>query len=108
MKKTDLQLIAEFLDKQHQEFAEFLEEEKEIGGCEGDIILEALIEMIEGMDESKAFLQAAYIKHVLPRVINTAEELLTWCLELDKKHIWKKSLAEARRDYEKYFEGEKV
>ena len=51
MKKIDLLLIAEFIDKQYQEFAEFLEEEKEIAGGEGDMILEELRGMIDGVED---------------------------------------------------------
>lgn len=52
MKKIDLLLIAEFLDRQHQEFAEFLEEEKEIAGVEGDMIIEELLGMIDGLEDA--------------------------------------------------------
>ena len=52
MKKLDLQLIAAFLDSKHQEFADFLQEEKEIEGSEGDFILEAVINEINGLDDA--------------------------------------------------------
>ena len=52
MKKIDLLLIAGFLDSKHQEFADFLQEEKEIDGSEGDFILEELIEMIDGLNDA--------------------------------------------------------
>ncbi len=52
IKKIDLLLIAEFLDSKHQEFADFLQEEKEIDGSEGDMILEELLGMIDGLDDA--------------------------------------------------------
>jgi hypothetical protein len=52
MKKIDLQLIAAFLDSKHQEFAGFLQEEKEIEGSEGDFILEAVINEIDGLEDA--------------------------------------------------------
>lgn len=52
MKKIDLQLIAGFLDSKYQEFADFLQEEKEIDGSEGDFILEAVINEIDRLDDA--------------------------------------------------------
>ena len=52
MKKIDLLLIADFLDSKHQEFADFLQEEKEIDGSEGDFILDELLEMIDGLEDA--------------------------------------------------------
>ena len=52
MKKIDLLLIADFLDSKHQEFADFLQEEKEIEGSEGDFILEAVIDEIDRLEDA--------------------------------------------------------
>ena len=52
MKKIDLQLIAAFLDSKYQEFADFLQEEKEIDGSEGDFILEAVTNEIDRLDDA--------------------------------------------------------
>lgn len=52
MKKIDLLLIADFLDSKYQEFADFLQEEKEIDGSEGDFILEAVMNEIDGLEDA--------------------------------------------------------
>ena len=52
MKKIDLLLIAGFLDSKHHEFADFLQEEKEIDGSEGDFILEAVINEIDRLEDA--------------------------------------------------------
>ena len=52
MKKIDLLLIAGFLDSKYQEFADFLHEEKEIEGSEGDFILEAVIDEIDRLEDA--------------------------------------------------------
>lgn len=51
MKKTDLQLIAEFMAGNIEGFGQFLEEKKEIAGTEADLIVDEFMEMADGTDE---------------------------------------------------------
>lgn len=45
-----------------------------------------------------------FMKRRLPHLLSIAEELLTWCIEPDKKGIWKDDLKKYRKEYEAIME----
>jgi len=51
MKKKNLQLIAQFLDKHPDDFGRFLEEENGIAADESDFIIKEFMEMVDGMED---------------------------------------------------------
>ena len=45
-----------------------------------------------------------FMEKRLPHLLNIAEELLTWCIEPDKKGIYKDLLKKYRKEYEDIIE----